>query len=353
MINPKSFHSIQFLRFLAAALVVISHADYISAISWPDSSPDKVSQIMQIGRCGVHIFFVISGFVMVYSTFSPAQVMTPASFLSRRFFRIFPIYWAYAALYLIGFYVRAIAMAALPILGSLALLPGYSSLIIGQGWSLSYEIYFYICFASIMLLGKMRGLVTLTIFFLASIASRRFLPTSNAFVDLISNSLLIEFIAGSWLAWLVLSGFRISAKTANATILLGAVCFAAGAFFDYEHVPTLILWGAPSILVVAGAVFLEVATPLPKAIIKLSFLGDSSYSLYLLHAAMLSTMLICLGPIYHPDPATRVFICLFLSAVCCLASIAAYASMERPLVDRLRRGLAAWARQIPPVITIR
>jgi len=138
---PKTFLSIQFLRFVAAFAVVLSHSEFISGVYWPKDT--TASYMFGFGHVGVHIFFVISGFVMVYSTFARSSEGIPVSdFLWRRFVRIFPIYWIYAAVY-VGF-GHQIGMA--DAVGSLLLLPRYSSLIIGQGWTLSFELYFYICF---------------------------------------------------------------------------------------------------------------------------------------------------------------------------------------------------------------
>jgi exopolysaccharide production protein ExoZ len=138
---PDTFKSIQFLRFIAAFLVALSHAEYISRNHWPRMPMG--SYLFGFGACGVHIFFVISGFVMVYATFARSRAGIPASkFVWRRFVRIFPIYWIYAAVYLAAGHQISLRDT----IGSLLLLPGYSSLIIGQGWTLSFELYFYICF---------------------------------------------------------------------------------------------------------------------------------------------------------------------------------------------------------------
>jgi exopolysaccharide production protein ExoZ len=179
-------------------LVVLSHASYLSDFYFPKSNSALVTYLFDFGHCGVHIFFVISGFVMVYSTFSTTPAMSPSAFLLRRFFRIYPIYWVYALAYLAWKITDpAQSLPLVDILKSLALWPGYSSLLIGQGWTLSYEVYFYICFMVVIPLGMSRGVIALFTFFIASIALRRFLPIHQSTADLVSNSLLLEFIAGS------------------------------------------------------------------------------------------------------------------------------------------------------------
>ena len=115
---------------------------------------------------------MISGFIMVYTSFgNTTRKFLSSEFLLRRFIRIYPIYWIYSALYIAFPIVSAgYSLSVWNLLRSLLLLPDYSSLIIGQGWTLSYEIYFYICFGAFMRLGLFRGLLVMTLFFLFCVA---------------------------------------------------------------------------------------------------------------------------------------------------------------------------------------
>jgi exopolysaccharide production protein ExoZ len=88
--TTDTYKGIQALRFLAALLVVFSHAlamvdDHYRAHSVPRWGG---------GHAGVDIFFVISGFVMVFS-FGPLIKHADGwrLFLGRRLIRIVPLYW--------------------------------------------------------------------------------------------------------------------------------------------------------------------------------------------------------------------------------------------------------------------
>ena len=79
--------SLQYLRGIAALLVVAFHAaEYLARASGrPAGFP------FTAGVSGVDVFFVISGFVITWS--SAGRAMSPADFLWRRAVRIVPLYW--------------------------------------------------------------------------------------------------------------------------------------------------------------------------------------------------------------------------------------------------------------------
>ena len=155
----ESVRSIQFLRFIAASLVVLSHSVLAADHYFAGSIPPSTIYLTNFGASGVHIFFVISGFVMVYTSFRKNSEFSSEVFLTRRFIRIFPIFWIYAAMYMLAHQtvLQTYDLSVQDIFKSLLLLPGHSSSIIGPGWTLSFEVYFYICFAIFMSSGPLRG----------------------------------------------------------------------------------------------------------------------------------------------------------------------------------------------------
>ena len=162
----KTLQLIQLLRFVAAFLVVLSHSAYLLGLHQSVSA--QLSYAFAFGNVGVHIFFVISGFIMVFTTFGPrAKQIGPTEFLRRRFVRIYPIYWIYAGLTLS---IMAQKLSGYEIAAAAVLWPPYSSTIIGQGWTLTYEVAFYLCFAAIIPMGMLRGLSALTITFVILVA---------------------------------------------------------------------------------------------------------------------------------------------------------------------------------------
>ena len=94
--EPALAHSIdglQYLRAVAALMVVFHHARWL----FPADCILNTAAWSEFGSRGVDIFFVISGFVMAYSTrsFDPAgsRPAQAADFLVKRLIRVVPLYW--------------------------------------------------------------------------------------------------------------------------------------------------------------------------------------------------------------------------------------------------------------------
>ena len=81
--------NIQYLRGLAALMVVVSHS-----MTHFYSTQDLI--LRKLGTFGVDIFFVISGFIMIYST--SAKNIRPFTFMIRRIERVAPLYWIFTTL---------------------------------------------------------------------------------------------------------------------------------------------------------------------------------------------------------------------------------------------------------------
>jgi exopolysaccharide production protein ExoZ len=343
----KTVESIQFLRFVAATLVVLVHTTIGLGEYFPGSISKIFAHVAHVGGTGVHIFFVISGFVMIYTSFGrPDAKFSSSNFLTRRLIRIYPIYFIYAAFYLYFYYIFAAGknLSLLQFIGAITLFPGYSSNIIGPGWTLAYEMYFYLCFGVAMVLGLTRGIVTLTLFFLTAIASRVFFDTSQPTIHVLTNSLLIEFLAGAWIGYAVVNSVRISNRLAETMVALALAGFLAGIVFGYNHLPALLTWGVPSALLVAGLVFRESNGHISLPIRNYAFMGDSSYSLYLLHVVLIDGVIFLA---IHLDGSLKaqattagtvwwIMISLAITIYCVAVAYVSYEVIERRLVRGLQ-----------------
>src|SRR5262245_21275262 len=150
--SRRSLLSIQILRAAAALGVVLAHI-FPSAV---------------IGTAGVDLFFVISGFIMVYASDRLFERRdAPRIFFLRRLARIVPLYWAVTAVLvayplLAGVDLAAVSLSPGVILGSFLFFPvprpdGSLLPVHFLGWTLDYEMFFYVVFAGFIVLSRQRA----------------------------------------------------------------------------------------------------------------------------------------------------------------------------------------------------
>ncbi|AZO18969.1 acyltransferase [Mesorhizobium sp. M2A.F.Ca.ET.043.05.1.1] len=299
----------QYLRGFAACAVVCFHVS------------EQFGGPFDVGAAGVDVFFVISGFIMWVTT--AGRPTNPWRFMGRRITRIVPLYWIVTLLTAMGilmkpqfFYDHFFSVANfvgslffLPVLQEDALHP-----IVVQGWTLCYEMMFYLVFTLVLFLGE-RWRFGVLVGALAAIVALHFvLPAgyARAFTD----PVVIEFAAGVVVGRLWLQGARLPLGAGLAMPGAGILLLAAGQWFD-AHLPRALLWGLPAALIVAGAVFAERARPFKPDALP-TFLGDASYSIYLWHivVGVLATgVVLRIGIPAALQPVTIIVATLALSAM--------------------------------------
>jgi exopolysaccharide production protein ExoZ len=340
--QPESYQSVQFLRFVAALLVVIFHAHVAQSRLTPAGEPGLADYYFSAGAIGVHVFFVVSGFVMAHTSLDKfAAPGATSEFLLRRICRIFPPYWIYAVLYVLIHSVSGTAyqLSASTSLQSALLLPGGSASIIGPGWTLSYEVYFYLCFGIALMLSRWTGLIVLTATFLAAIA----VGAATGVTAIIPfNPLLLEFLAGVWTAVIINSSRPLRATPGILWIAAALFLYAAGIIYGYDKLPSVLMWGIPSAILVFGMVQVERSHKLPNLLSRLSVLGDSSYSLYLLHTLLIHVVLTC-SFTAGLNSGNEFADLALVTAFCVVVSAYAYRLIELP-ATRLARQITSISR---------
>lgn len=322
------FRSVQALRAVAAFMIVVYHARGLVGLE----SVEQANLLPPWLTSGVDIFFVISGFVMTAST--GGKRLRADEFLLARLIRIVPLYWI-ALTTLLVFIALGWAIHPWPPAGEIAksyLFIFYTDSRTGEmapflvpGWSLDYEMYFYLVFASLIWLTARPRIVAIATFFLLSVAMRRFLPAS-AMVFRLTSPLPFEFVAGMAIAAAREPLGRIPARWGLSAVLLGFVALAA-----HVALPRTLAFGAPAALIVAGAV---VAEPLfrGRASLPLVRVGDASFSLYLCHGFTFALLRV-LGI----GPSASLAWLVFGPAAAVATSFAVHHGIERPATDMLRR----------------
>lgn len=144
-------NNIQVLRAIAAIAVVFYHLVYFIENKY--GSISVFNGFYFLGKVGVDIFFIISGYII---TFSISKSSSAFSFLLKRCLRIFPLYWLFLVAYVLILLLVKKQINVTHVVSSIFLIPyPYFTPILNQGWTLQFELYFYFIMAiSLFICGK-------------------------------------------------------------------------------------------------------------------------------------------------------------------------------------------------------
>lgn len=350
----RNIGNLQALRGAAAVLVLIYHLG-------PTLARPAFSTVdLRFGMIGVDIFFVLSGFVMFYAR--AGSDSNWRVFLANRFVRIVPLYWMATAslgiLFLSGF--RPVGLHQLTpaiLLQSLFFIQsnfpgGRHDLIVTVGWTLIYELFFYLSFAATFPLRSLeRSFIVLAGAFGVLILLARLTPGAPYALTYLGAPIILEFLAGAALALLWIrhadrlsGGFvGVGAALIGVGVLLVAFSAVRGGSSPTKEGARWIVFGGPATLIVAGALVLERAGRAVTARPVL-LLGAVSYALYLFHQLILQAgeKLLQHSSMNLPAPLEA----LLLAAAAILVAISIHLAIEKPVL-RWGRGLAR--RRLPGV----
>jgi exopolysaccharide production protein ExoZ len=205
--NVATLFSLQALRALAAWLVVIDHA--MLTVARVQGYPEEfVHLAWAIGNTGVYVFFAISGFVMVHTSFENFGSRRSAlDFGRRRIVRIVPLYWiatlaAFALHQVVGEHDEGLVELA----KSLLFIPypnelGLMRPVLQQGWTLNFEMAFYAIFAIGMLFRATIALPAILIL-LCGLSLAPLVLTTNAAAAFLMGPIILWFGLGISLGWI-------------------------------------------------------------------------------------------------------------------------------------------------------
>lgn len=339
--------NIQILRVVAAYLVVFHHAQ-------PNIDFNGKAMETHIGTFGVDIFFVISGFIMVF--ISARREQSTIRFWKDRIIRIAPLYWlatfCMVALASAGFNPSGLhGWDAVSLSTSLFFLPtarpdGNYYPILTPGWTLIYEMFFYFLFGlSLWLRNQLHAVLAITTIFLGLwIAGRIFGPISFA-VDYYMNPLMLEFVFGCFLGLLYTRSnyfLRRHPKTiamllvaSGMSIIIMSDILLHGLFLRVPEV-RLVVFGVPAVFIVLAMLILEQSGHHYSG----NFLlmqGAASYAIYLFHPLLLQSTFKVAGKVEAVGISASVsFVTLLAFAIVCLGGTLVHLWIEKPLSQVLR-----------------
>jgi peptidoglycan/LPS O-acetylase OafA/YrhL len=333
--------SIQVLRALAALFVVAFH----STVLWHDKF-SRQAMPWENGNAGVDIFFVISGFIMVVSS---RRLLGHADgwrqFMQLRLIRIVPLYWLATLLKLAMIIaVPAMALHTRPTLwngiASFLFIPsrdaaGQIRPVFDAGWTLSFEMLFYLVFACAMLF-RLTPLRMVTPVMLAlSLLSLLHTANAPAFTSL-ASPLVLEFVFGALAGHAFITG-KLERFVSPWMMVFAAFGLICTGFISANGVwQRVAIWGGGGTLILLGCVLAErwLDRLLPRI---LEWIGEASYSLYLTHGFILPVAggLIAKSHLTGAVQETAL-VCLCMSAST-IAALVVYQLVELPVTMWLRQ----------------
>lgn len=339
-------YSIQYLRALAATAVVVMHVGYIFGCEWRPLA------------AGVDLFFLISGFIMWSVT--AGKDMKFGTFLTHRLIKIVPLYWLFTVIFVIASEVSPgsfgnFLSTPLQIVMSLLFIPYYGrngdmEPALGVGWTLNYEMFFYLIFA-LSLLVRERYRLPCILAALISFVLARELPFHNAPFGLFTSPMLLEFAAGISIAAWYRSGRSLQSGVDLLLIALGiagiALSFMAPPEGGFARV---VMWGLPAAVVLVGSLSYE-RNGSVRHIEFLKTLGDASYAIYLSHLITIGVCKYLFSKIGLERWGVPLSQQLLLAAFTFLASMAVgllcYYVFDRPSHDFLRERVSrVWKKRV-------
>lgn len=329
-----ALHNIQVLRAIAAILVVMHHTfPHYKAMGTP---LPWIEHISTWGFVGVDMFFVISGFIMAYTTFDkPLGVQSAKTFFKHRLFRIYLGYWPFfVAMIFILFMTHR--LESKDILGSFLLYnPDMFQLVLPVSWSLTYELYFYLLFLVTFLFTRKQlyiymplFIAVLTVLVLSS-SYHNYLPLSFFY-----SPFLLEFFMG-----VLLYMFRTHLMY-SWVLLLSIVLMVVAFYFGVEYetkngLNRILTFGSSAFFLILAMLIIEhkklyIGSGLLHA------LGDASYTLYLSHLIFLELFYYTgLRGLFTTDGILLPLIgFLFIMGITIVFSLFYYRLVEKPMYKK-------------------
>lgn len=300
---------------------------------------------------GVDLFFVISGFIMVYVSSQYLFEKRPVSdFLSKRALRIYPTYLLVALA--LGTLVAVQAFLAgrpnfdlgiVRLIGDITLFPTFNKFGIvapqvGVGWTLSYEIYFYLIFAFCVFAFRRSFFLPLALIMIAVLIAATFLSPRLAIVAFFQNSIAFEFIFGCAIGLLVRRGMLCPAPIVMLVVAVSAIIVLPVA--EFGDCFRFLTWGLPAALALYAVISLEIGGIIKSPPRALLFLGNASYSVYLTHILAVNMVGTRIGQHLNAMGVSSVmmlFAALAIAMIATVPGLLLYLVWEKPVAAVLSR----------------
>jgi peptidoglycan/LPS O-acetylase OafA/YrhL len=286
--------NLHLLRVIAALGVVYFHT----------TSEAGLRLDWDVGSRGVDVFFVISGFIIAY-----IGTTKPEQFFRRRLIRVVPFYWAatlvvFAAVTVAPHVFRTTTSSVPHLVTSLVFIPhelkGEMQPTLLLGWSLNFEMFFYVLFALALRISQKWSPLVCVGWIVAFVVTIHAAARDNPIMDFYARPIVLEFCFGigvfylfSWCSARKASLVQIGGLKWLLLLILVGNLVALAVFEEHyrDEIPRYLAAGIPSFFIVASALLLERLYGVATNNRLIYLLGESSYIIYLVHPYIVFTVL--------------------------------------------------------------
>ena len=345
----KKLNTLQGGRGIAAMMVLLYHAN--GAYGFGDRH--LLGHIFSFGFAGVDFFFVLSGFIIAYTSIPLFNTENGVRiFIKKRFLRIYPIYWVYLLVaIIIGFFQYHDLNVFENFWKTLIFFPEYH-FVLRASWTLGFEVFFYFLFALfIFSRWSLVLIIPVAIFSVISAVLQNMGIYSLSYNPIINNSCTpfnIEFLFGFLsfylynkiskpVIWTLLTGVSL-------TMVLEIIYYQRADYRELYQGMRILPFGLPAFAVVTAFAALDFRGlfTTPKFLV---ILGDASYTLYLVHANIFSFVNDAIFIPLKLSEKTVMDLMIIVVVFAIVLSLLLYKYVEKPLLKKLNQ---LWREKIEP-----
>lgn len=239
---------------------------------------------ISVGHYGVQIFVILSGMLIYRSLRGLRDLAHLRAYFLRRFLRIYPLYMAVSAVFLILFPQKfSVALAELLLLRTL----GYPTFMNPAAWSVYVEMLFYLVMPAFVLLSARRPVLIASLIFVLLMLGDRSGGRELALWKFFFLGVLCSESIDRAMTWRSRNPSLAVFALGAALVVLGIVSALRDGLLGYSERELAL--GVGFCLVIIGTV----ANPWLRAAFSLRplrILGTVSYSIYLVHPLLLITV---------------------------------------------------------------
>jgi len=331
------------VRFIAAMMIVAFHVALMPKLPMPS----ELWFISSYGGFGVPLFYMLSAFALCYGYFGRLETADQMRrFYARRFWRIAPLFYAMMVYYFAFLWIvtgRPVSLTAVAASATFTfnLMPQHVTGFVFASWSIGVEMLFYAVFPILVFLitNIWRAAAAFALAVLINaVWHDAFVGATGALQQFGSHSIVahLHYFAAGILAYFVWRELRWTPAlyrtlASAAALALLILIFASPEIQRLVGKPLLTaVWAVAFVVLILGLSFERAAPALGPAV----RLGEASFSLYLLHPAIISMMM--KGGLYDaiygvaPNDFAAYISCLAATLSCLfLLSIFTYRHIER------------------------